>query len=84
MYSFLGSIPKFDITFNYVTWFGVIYLIASYIRIYPSPYFENKLLWSMITIASIILSILSVFAFLYIGKGYYFLLVTQTKYLRLL
>ena len=79
MYSFLGSIPKFDITFNYVTWFGVIYLIASYIRTYPSPYFENKLLWSMITIASIILSILSVFAFLYIGKGYYFFVSDSNK-----
>ena len=72
MYSFLGSIPKFDITFNYMTWFGVIYLIASYIRIYPSPCFENNFLWSMLTIASIALYMLRVIVFLYVSKGFYF------------
>ena len=83
MYSFLGSIPKFDITFNYVTWFGVIYLIASYIRIYPSHCFENKFLWSMLTIVSIILSMLSVIAFLYVGKGYFFFVSDSNKILAL-
>ena len=71
MYSILGSVPSFSITFNYITWFGVIYLIASYIRIYPSSCLENKVLWRMITIASITLSVLSVIALLYIGRGHY-------------
>lgn len=35
IYSICGSIPHFRITFNYVTWFGILYLIASYIRLYP-------------------------------------------------
>lgn len=34
MYTILGSIPTFGVSVNYVTWFGVIYLISSYIRMY--------------------------------------------------
>ena len=33
MYTILGSVPSFGVAINYVTWFGVIYLIASYIRL---------------------------------------------------
>lgn len=59
MYTILGSIPKFQITFNYVTWFGVIYLVSSYIRLYPHPLFHNKRLWMYMTFVSVILAICS-------------------------
>lgn len=59
MYTILGSIPKFDVTFNYVTWFGVIYLVSSYIRLYPHPLFHNKRLWMYMTFVSVILAICS-------------------------
>lgn len=59
MYTILGSIPKFHITFNYVTWFGVIYLISSYIRLYPRPVFHNKKLWMFMTWITVILSLCS-------------------------
>ena len=55
-YTVLGSIPKFYIAFNYITWFGIIYLIASYIRYYPSEYFEKKFLWGMVSLGSIIIA----------------------------
>ena len=56
MYSILGSIPSFDVSMNYVTWFGVIYLFASYIRLYPSRLTENKRLFGWLTLVSIILA----------------------------
>ena len=59
MYTILGSIPKFNITFNYVTWFGVIYLVASYIRLYPRPQFHNKKLWMYITFLTVFIAICS-------------------------
>lgn len=59
-YTLLGSIPKFHVSFNYVTWFGVIYLISSYIRLYPSPLFGRKNLWGTISIASVLLAMASV------------------------
>ena len=60
MYTVLGSIPTFGVTFNYVTWFGIIYCIASYIRLYPQPIFERRSLWGCLTFASIIMAIVSV------------------------
>lgn len=59
IYTFLGSIPKFGISFNYVTWFGVIYLIASYTRLYPHPIFDKKKLWFYLSILCILFAIIS-------------------------
>lgn len=66
MYTILGSIPKFQITFNYVTWFGVIYLVSSYIRLYPHPLFHNKRLWMYMTFVSVILAICSMILMSYL------------------
>ena len=65
MYTILGSIPKFNVAINYVTWFGVIYLIASYIRLYPHPTMSNKKIWPVATLISIALALLSVIVMLY-------------------
>lgn len=81
MYSFLGSIPSFDITFNYVTWFGVIYLMAAYFRLYSPACLERKKLWGAIAIISIIFSVLSVMALLCIGKGNHFFVSDSNKLL---
>lgn len=66
MYSILGNVPKFNIAMNYVTWFGVIYFIASYIRLYPSPLFDKKRLWGWSTAGVALLMILSVVACLWV------------------
>ena len=49
-YTLLGSIPTFKVTFNYITWFGIIFLIASYIRLYPISIFERRSLWGWLTV----------------------------------
>lgn len=67
LYTFLGSIPSFNVTFNYITWFGIIYFIASYIRMYPNPLFDSKKLWRYMTLISALLALLSVLRF-----GYHF------------
>lgn len=81
IYSVLGVIPKIQVTMNYVSWFCVLYLIASYIRLYPFPHKENVRLWGWSTLALIAISILSVVLIAegagYLGKGagkiYYFM-----------
>lgn len=70
MYSVLGSIPKFNISFNYVTWFGVVYLVASYIRIYPNKIFENRKIWGYTSIGLILLANLSMLTMLYVTGSY--------------
>lgn len=59
-YTVLASMPTFKLTFNYVTWFGIIYLTASYIRKYSIPLFERRALWGWLTLASLLMAVLSV------------------------
>ena len=74
MYTFLGSIPGFDVSINYVTWFGVIYLIASYIRLYPIDLYNNKTVWASLSILTISLGTTSILIMHYyyrIGECFY-------------
>ncbi len=70
-YTVLGSIPSFKVTFNYITWFGVIYLIASYIRLYPHPVFNRKWLWGGLTIGCFIVGSVSILTMLKLNIGSY-------------
>ncbi|MCK8622331.1 acyltransferase [Prevotella sp. E13-27] len=73
-YTLLGSVPTFTVSFNYVTWFGIIFLIASYIRLYPTRIFERKALWGWLTLTLIIVSMLSVVILQkYLGANYFFM-----------
>jgi peptidoglycan/LPS O-acetylase OafA/YrhL len=72
VYTALGSIPGFGLTFNYTMWFGVVFLIASYIRLYPSPLFDDVRLWRRISLAAIALAMASVAVSHYLlGHGEY-------------
>lgn len=74
IYTLLGSIPSFIVSINYVTWFGIIYFIASYIRMYPQPIFERSKFWGWITMLSIGLASASIIVLkLLIGTGYIFI-----------
>lgn len=69
LFTLLGSIPGFDISFNYVSWFGVIYVISSYIRLYPSNITGKKSLWVYTTIALIIFATLINYGMYICGWG---------------
>lgn len=75
-YTLLGSLYDFRITFNYVTWFGIIYLLASYIRLYPNPIFNRRRLWGWMTLLSFLLASASIVFFRlvtgsFFGIGYF-------------
>ena len=73
-YTLLGSIPSFKVSFNYITWFGIIFLISSYIRLYPMSFFERKSLWGWLTLISVMLAMVSVLVLQkYLGANYFFL-----------
>lgn len=46
---------------NYVSWFCVIYVIASFTRLYPKRFLDNTALWGVMSIVSILLAVGSVF-----------------------
>lgn len=60
IYVVLPSFAKANVTFNYVTWFSILYIIASYIRLYPKDWFSNIKITRTLMIASLILSWASV------------------------
>ena len=48
VYIALGTAHR--ITFNYLSWFIVLYLIASYLRLYPEKFHANTRLWAVLTL----------------------------------
>ena len=73
---------KFNVAFNYVTWFCVLYFIAAYYRLYEKPKLNKKYFYKYFAVITLLLSwgavgILSYIASL-IGKdivywGYFFI-----------
>jgi Uncharacterized protein conserved in bacteria len=51
---------KAPAAFTYVGWFMVLYLIASFIRLYPKKYFENRKVWGYAAILTLLTSWLSI------------------------
>lgn len=56
VYVVLPSFVKAHVVFNYITWFSVLYVMASYIRLYPREWFENIKVTGLIASASLLLS----------------------------
>lgn len=90
VYVFLGTIPKlFSVTMNYVSWFSVLFVIASYIRLYPKKAFDNTRLWAVLTTVFVLLSVLSVVACMWlrvkmnIGIGAYSFVSDSNTFLAL-
>lgn len=83
-YTVLGSVPTFDITFNYVTWFAILFFIASYIRLYPSRLFERKQLWGWLALVSVMTAMASVILMRKLLSNDYFLVSDSNKFFAVL
>lgn len=66
-YILLGSISVFSITMNYVSWFIVVYFIASYIRLYPKTVYGNARVWKWLSFLTVLLSAVSVIVCTWLG-----------------
>lgn len=60
IYIILGTVPKMGVTMNYVSWFIVLFVIASYISLYPKKIFDSAKIWGIISILMLIISVLSI------------------------
>lgn len=60
IYVFFGTVRGFTVTFNYVSWYMVLYFIASYFRMYPKKWFDNTKVWGALTVVTVLLAIASV------------------------
>lgn len=66
-YILMGTIPFFNVSMNYVSWYIVIFFIASYIRLYPAKIFNNTKVWGILSVISVSLLVLSVFSCVWLG-----------------
>ena len=69
-YTFLAMIPKIHVVFNYVTWFSVLYLISSYIRLYGVFPSVKNIRWGLLTLASVALAMVSTIGFIFLHLKY--------------
>lgn len=84
LYTFIGSLSYFGfkVTMNYVSWFIVVYLIASYVRLYPRTIFDNTKIWGIASIICLVLSALSILGSLrFIWRDLYYFIADSNKIL---
>lgn len=91
VYSILPNNPKFEVKFNYVSWFSILYIVAAYIRFYePCKKLKTKQ-WGFIFLTTFAIAACSVLLMsLCWYKGYlnkfdpYFFVADSNKILSLL
>ncbi len=69
VYSAFSFLPWFEISYNYITWFAVLYIIASFLRKHPVALLEKKTACGLITLGLFVLCMLSVVASMYLHMG---------------
>ena len=63
LYVFLGTMPKFSVVMNYVSWFSFLYIVAAYVRLHPI----RKRKWGLWTLFSVLIATASVITCLFLG-----------------
>lgn len=71
VYTILPS-AGFYISFNYVTWFAVLYMFASYIRIYNAGKRITHRRWGHITLSLVVVAVSSIIMMYFLYKRGYF------------
>ncbi|MGM9947565.1 acyltransferase family protein [Floccifex sp.] len=66
LYVFLGTMPKFSVVMNYVSWFSFLYIVAAYVRLYSI----NNRKWGYWTTLFILFAIMSVIICLILGDKF--------------
>ena len=79
LYTLLGSILGFNVAMNYVTWFAIIYFIASYIRLYPTAFFDKRNFWGWITLLCLVVACVSIIVMWILFKDGYFFVIDCNK-----
>ncbi len=81
LYTFLGTVPGFRVTMNYVSWFITIYFVTSFIRLYPKALFDKTKFWGIAALVSLVVSIASIIVCLKLGKSAYGFIADSNKVL---
>ena len=72
IYTVFGTLPGIHVSMNYVSWFSVLFVIASYIRTHGLPKSKVYMGWGTLTLLCIAVSMASVPATLYVNGMLHF------------
>ena len=67
IFTLIDSVPTFQVGINYVIWFSVLYILASYIRLYPKAIYEKTSLWGLALLVSVLAAIGSILFMTWFG-----------------
>ena len=80
IYTIWDTVPTINVTFNYVTWFIILYFISSFIRLYPVKKFDQNIrFWGIMTLALIALAMTSVYVLVKISWQNPYFLVSDSN-----
>lgn len=68
IYTILPSFLGAHVTFNYVTWFVILYFIGAFLRLHLGKWENRTKLWGVLSILILALSFGSVVCFTYLGE----------------
>lgn len=79
----LQTFLKTSAAFTYVGWFMALYMMSSYLRLYPKKIFDSRKIWNTAFVGSLLISWASVIAgawfYSKFGKGIYFYFVSDSN-----
>ncbi len=81
-YILFGTIHRVDM--NYVSWFMVLYVISSYIRLYPKKWMSNLRFCGFIFFLSVVLSASSVLVCTWLRKSSFYFVTDSNAFLAIL
>lgn len=61
-YTVLGSVPIIGLEYNYVTWFCILYIISSWLRLYDFPHKNDVRFWAWAMVVSVFFAVCSILA----------------------
>lgn len=72
VYTVIQYIPSVSINVNYISWFVILYFIASFIRLYPEKIYKNysSTVWGIFVLTSVLLAMLSVVTVLWFNCSF--------------
>lgn len=68
IYTMAATLPGFEVTMNHVTWYSVLFFIASYIRFYGLLSNSSSKFWGSMSMIFLLLSIFVVISTIYIDR----------------
>lgn len=71
VYTMFGTLPGICVSMNYVSWFCVLFVIASYIRIHGFSKSKVYMNWGTLTLLCIAVSMASVLAIIYVNDMFH-------------